>query len=468
MDLEKLYRRSPSALQTVFLNAAAARIWVHRYGRPYRRALREIIQHDDWSLDEIRRFQDERLRKVVSFAGERSVFYKRIFSEHGIHAGEFQGTSDLEKVPILTKSALRENLQAILTSPEPQGDWLHGHTSGTTGSPLSLWYDRGTAVLNNAVDARQKAWAGMGPRDWIGLLLGRMIVSPGRQRPPFWKPNYVLRQVWFSAFHLQAENLPTYVSEIRRRKLRFLEGYPSTMFILAQHILRSGERLPLQAVFTSSETLHGVQREVIEDAFQCGIYDFYGHAERTIFAAECECHSGKHLAEEYGFTEVVDGDGKPVRPGEVGYLVGTSLHNLAMPLIRYRTGDLSSIIEEPCACGRRARRIADVSTKAEDIVVTPDGRFLSPSVLTHPFKPFVTIRQSQIIQESMDRISVRIVAGDDWTAEKEQQLRDALEDRLGRGVSVLIERVDHIPREPSGKFRWVISKVDHSARFSWN
>jgi phenylacetate-CoA ligase len=221
-------------------------------------------------------------------------------------------------------------------------------------------------------------------------------------------------------------------------------------------------------VFTSSETLLPIQRETIEAAFSCRVFDFYGHAERVAFATECDRHEGKHLAEEFGFVEVADPDGTPVREGESGYLVGTSLHNRAMPLFRYRTTDMTALLPEACPCGRTLRRIRDVTTKAEDIILTPDGRMISPSVLTHPFKPLTQILRSQIVQERLDEITVKIVASSEFTAADREHLIRELQSRLGSTVSVRIELVSDIPRERSGKYRWVISHVPHASRLSWS
>ncbi|HEX6750643.1 MAG TPA: hypothetical protein VF092_25375 [Longimicrobium sp.] len=464
---DALYRRSPAWAQTLLLNAYGLRISAYRRGAPYRAAVALLAESERWPAERLRAWQDDRLREVVRVAYERSRWYRRVMDEAGVGAADVRGVADLPRLPLLDKETVRGRAAELWTKPRPGRSWAHGHTSGTTGSPLSLWYTRNTCVMNDAVDRRQKAWGGMGERDWIGLLLGRVIVPTDAARPPFWRVNAVHRQVWFSSFHLSPQHLPRYVDEIRRRGLRFLEGYPSTLFILARHLLARGETLPLRAVFTSSETLHQVQREAMEAAFGCVPFDFYGHAERTLFATECAAHDGKHLAEEYGVAEVVDDEGNPVPDGTPGWLVGTSLHNTAMPLLRYRTGDVTAIRREPCACGRTLARIEPVTTKAEDIVVTPDGRMISPSVLTHPFKPYPQIRESQLVQDRADRLQVKLVAGEAFTAGDEAALVAQLAARLGAGMAVEIERVDSIPRERSGKFRWVVSRVEHGCRFAW-
>lgn len=463
---QSLYATSPAWLQNLMMNAHATRIEHHRYGARYRAAVAMLEEQEQWSAERLRAYQDDRVRAVIRVAYEGSVHYRRLMSSAGIRPADFRGVSDLVKLPLLTRDAVRAEGPALMAAERPQRGWLHGHTSGTTGTPLGLWYDRDTCVMTNAVDRQHKRWAGMRDDAWIGVLLGRVIVPVDRQVAPFWRVNRVQRQVWFSSFHMSDENLPLYVAELQQRQIRALEGYPSTLYILAKHLLQKGVQLPMDAVVCSSETLHAAQRSAIEAAFGVRLSDFYGLAERVIFAGECG-HGGKHLAETYGYTEVVDEHGRAVPDGEPGFLVGTSLHNVATPMIRYRTGDISAIVTEPCPCGRASRRIRDITTKAEDIVVTPDGRMISPSVLTHPFKPLEHIAVSQVIQEALDHVIVKVVPMDGYDDEEERSLVAALNERLGEQVDVEVQRVSAIPRESSGKFRWVISKVDHACQISW-
>jgi phenylacetate-CoA ligase len=143
----------------------------------------------------------------------------------------------------------------------------------------------------------------------------------------------------------------------------------------------------------------------------------------------------------------------------MGTLVATSLHNYAMPLIRYVTNDESAFKVDACACGRALPLMEDVTTKAEDLLTLKDGRLISPSVLTHPFKPLVSIDESQIVQESPELVRVLLVPGGGFTDEDSGSLVKGLEERLGEGVKVVVEVVDELERTSSGKFKWVISKV---------
>ena len=462
---DRVYQRAPSWMQSALLNAYALRLHRQRFGPEFRRLLAEWENSQWWDAERVRALQDDRLRAIVKFAAGRVPFYGRRWAEHGVSVSQVQGVADLPLLPSIAKADIRAAGNGMLS--EPPGRLAHGHTSGTTGSPLSLWYDRDMVITNNVADWRQKQWGGLILGDWCALFLGRVIVPVGRRRPPFWRANHVQKQLWCSSFHLNDENIPVYISEIRRRGIRFIEGYPSTMYIIASFLRRRGESLPMTAVFTSSETLHAVQREAFEDAFRCPVFDFYGHAERVIFAGECDRHRGKHIFDEYGVAEVTDDDGQPVADGRPGMLTGTTLWNRGMPIIRYRTGDVTVRSPDRCECGRGLARLADIATKAEDIVFTPDGRFVSPSVLTHPFKPFDQILKSQVIQDAPDHVLVKIVPSSDFTDHHRRQLEAGLRLRLGDAMRVETRIVDEIPAEKSGKFRWVICQVPHPAQVDW-
>ena len=255
------------------------------------------------------------------------------------------------------------------------------------------------------------------------------------------------------------ENMAYYLEKLEKFGPKVIEGYPSTVYILARYLNQKGTTLPLRAVLTSSETLFSYQKEEIEKAFHCKIFDFYGLAERVIFATECSTHDGKHLNCEYGITEFVDENGRPAPAGQSGRMVGTSLHNLGMPMIRYVTSDQSFLKSEPCPCGRSLPLMDAVTTKQEDLVLTPDGRWISPSVLTHPFKPMKNILESQIIQEKLDQIVIKIIRSPEYNETDSARLIEGLRERLGESVEIKLDFVDHIGRERSGKFRWVISKL---------
>jgi len=456
---QQFYERLPWPLQTLALNIYAGKIHVERFGPRFRLELERSLERERWPQEALEEYQRTRLQELVRHAYESVPYYRRIFDERGLTPGDVRSPSDLPRLPLLTREDVRRNLPDLISSRVPRESLAMGRTSGTTGSPLQFYWDRDMRFMNNIADWRQKAVAGLTHGQPHAVLYGRMIVPTSQRKPPFWRMNYFDNQLWLSTFHISTENLGFYVQKLRRFRPQVLEGYPSTVEMVSRYLEERGERLPLHAVLTTSETLRPDQRERIERVFDCRVFDFYGLAERVIFSTECERHEGHHVNLDYGLLEITNDRGEPVAEGELGWIVGTSLHNRGMPFLRYKTGDVTRLRMRPCSCGRRFPIMEDVTTKAEDVIVTRDGRFISPSVLTHPFKPLQGIAMSQIIQEDRDHLTVKIVRAAGFRDEQGETLVRGLQERVGAEMRIRLEFVDEIPRSGNGKFKWVVSKV---------
>jgi len=461
--LKRLYDRSPVAVQNLLLSAFSARLGRQRYGGRFAefRALLEESQW--WDRTRIRAWQLARLRQILVHAGEHVPYYRECFAQRGFDPAKIESIDDLRKLPVLTRDTLKHRLNDLVSRTPRRERLAEGHTSGTTGSPITLFYDSDMVAMNYAVMDRQYRWAGVRLErggDRVAVVRGNVIVPLQQKQPPFWRYNRDLNQMILSSFHLSPQNLDAYLGALRGFAPAVVDGYPSSLYVLARLLLARGERLPVNAAITSSETLYDFQREAIESAFQCRVFDYYAAAERVIFSVECDHHRGHHLCEEYGVTEVLDDDDQPVPAGGEGYLVGTTLHNCGMPLIRYRTTDRGAFKRDVCSCGRVLQLTDDVTTKAEDLLRLKDGRLIPPSVLTHPFKPLDSIEGSQIVQTDLDRLLIRIVPGGAFgDAERGHLLRE-LRARLGDDMQIDIECVAELPRTSRGKFKWVVSQVD--------
>jgi phenylacetate-CoA ligase len=456
--LQALYDNSPLWLQTIYLNLYALKIHRQRYGSDFEALFEEFRKTEQYTLQQIRDYQDEKVAHLIRYATTNVPYYRQLFRENKLKASDVQNVNDLHKVPVLTKDMVKRHAGDLLATNIGKDRLIGGSTSGTTGSPLQIYYDQNICLVNNVVDWRQKAWAGIDYGDRIALILGRPIVGMQRKKPPFWQYDFIHKQLWMSAFHMSPANLGSYVDKLGSFSPKAIEGYPSTMHVLAKFILEQGIRFPLKAVFVSSEPLLDIQREEIEAAFQCRVFDFYGLAERVIFASQCQFHEGLHLNFEYGILEIVDENCQALDAGEEGAMVATGLQNYAMPLIRYQISDRTSKYTEQCACGRELERIRRIETKQEDTVVRTDGTKISPSVLTHPFKSLKNIEKSQVVQESSNQITVRLVRLEQFKESDLDTFKREFSKRVGTEFHVKIEFVDDIAREKSGKYRWVIRK----------
>ena len=457
--LQDLYNHSPYYIQRLLLNLYAAKIHKERYGNKFKSVFSELEKTQYFSKDQINEYQTNKFLSIVKHAYQTAPYYQKLFDQYDIKLSDIQSLEDAKKIPLLTKSDIKKNFNELISSKFNRKKLVMGGTSGTTGTPLKVLWDQNTCIYTNAVDWRQKVWAGVSYGDKIAQLLGRPVVSTKRKKKPFWQMDHFHNQLWMSSFHLNDENLVHYIDKLSSYRPSAIEGYPSTLYILAEYMNRNNIVLPMKAALSSSETLLPFQRDEITKAFACDLFDFYGLAERVVFATECEFHDGKHLNFEYGYTEIVNDADNNVGEGEKGYLVSTSLQNYGMPLIRYKTTDITQFKSVICKCGRHMPRIEDITTKAEDIVVTPEGKMISASILTHPFKMVNGINKSQIIQEQTNHIILKLVTDERYNKNEEDSLLKNLRYRIGDNINITIEHVNDIPRTKSGKYRWVISKV---------
>lgn len=457
---EKIYNNSSIPLQTAMLNIKAAELYIERYGKKFRELFDEFNNNQWLTESQIIERQNENLAKLISHAYKTVPYYHKIMKKNKLQPSDIKTIADLHKFPILTKNDIINNFSELIST-DYKNKWStrSGHTSGTTGTPLSIIYNIKTCVAHHAADWRQKNWAGLDYGQSYASLQGRLVVPITQNKPPFWRMNYINNQMFMSSFHLKDDNLPHYFDALEKRNIRFIEGYPSNLYILALYLNKHNQTFPMKSVLTSSETLFDFQREAIEKAFLCKIFDFYGMAERVVFATECEHHKGHHLNMDYGITEFLDSNSNHVQLGKLGNIVATGLYNYAMPLIRYKTNDSSSLKQKKCSCGRSFPLMDDVATKNESVITLPDGRLMSPSVLTHPFKPMHSIDKSQIIQEKLDELEVRIVKKPSYSLADEKLLIQGFEDRLGLSIKIVIKYVDEIPNNINGKFQWVISII---------
>jgi phenylacetate-CoA ligase len=454
-----IYEHSPAIIQNAGITLYGLRVYRREYGRKLEQLLEQFEKQQWYSEQELKGYQEEQLRVLIKHCYDHVPYYFRVMTERNLVPSDIARVDDLAKLPLLTKEDVRTHRDEFLATNMKNSRLVFVSTSGTTGSPLQLYSDKWMCLIKNVLDWRQKRVAGINPGDKLALFLGRVVVPTARKAPPFWRNNWVLRHEYFSSFHMSPQNLALYVTELNRFNPRAVEGYPSTLYILACHLLANRSSLRVKAAFTSSETLFPHQREMIEEAFQCKVFDFYGMAERVVFATECDVHGDKHLNTDFGITEILDADGRPAAPDGLGRLVSTSLHNFGMPLVRYKTSDISSMKSTRCSCGRGFPLISGVTSKADDIVTTPDGRFISPVVFEHPFKPLRTVIESQIIQEDREHLRIRIVKSPGYSDQDTDHVIREIRHRIGAGMEIEIEFVDQIERTSAGKFRRVISNV---------
>ncbi len=463
-DWVRLYHHLPYPLRVLAVSARGYYLRWWRYGPETDRLVEEALERETWSPERWKAWQEERLAYVLHRAATKVPYYRHQWQERR-RRGDRASWELLENWPILQKEPLRANPRAFIAE-DCNVRWMfHVHTSGTTGTPLGLWVSRPVQHQWYALfEARWRRWYGLSRQDRWAILGGQLVVPVEHKAPPFWVWNAGLNQLYCSVYHLSPAWVKPYVEALRRYRVVYLYGYASALHSLALFILQEGATPPvLRAVINNAEPLLDTQRETIRQAFGCPVWNTYGMAEMVAGASEC-IHGNLHLWPEVGLVEVFSETAdEPVPPGAVGRLICTGLLNEDMPLIRYEIGDRGAIAppSQSCACGRRLPVLLSLEGRLDAVVITPDGRRIGR--LDPVFKADIPVCEAQVIQESLERLRVRVVPAAGYGPEAARVIAARLRQRVGEGMEILVEEVSHIPRGPNGKFRMVISRWGESA-----
>ncbi|MCT8338071.1 phenylacetate--CoA ligase family protein [Methanoculleus sp. Afa-1] len=424
----------------------------------YRKTYALLRESQRWSREALAAYQAEALSRLLDHAYENVPYYRRIFQERGLVPEDIRSPADLELLPILTREDLQANLPDLKARNYPESAFEYVTTGGSTGIPVGFYYEKGVS--------RAREWAFMKTQwDRVGyqftdrcVVLRGYIVGSAKDGV-FWKKTLGGRWLLMSSHHMTEEALPAYISEIRRFKPRFIQGYPSTVAILARY-MREHEIEPfptVRAILCGSENLYPWQRDLLTEAFGCRVFSWYGNSEQTVLAGECEESTRYHIFPEYGIVELIGRDGRPVRgPGAMGEVIATNLTNYVCPLIRYRTMDLATAGGEGCSCGRAYPILERVEGRVQDFIVTGKGELLSGIAMNIDTDAFDNVKQFQFYQEKVGEVILNIVRKPTFSKQDAEYLYREVSRSCGDDVLITIRYVDNIPLTARGKHRYFV------------
>ncbi|MGQ9652367.1 MAG: phenylacetate--CoA ligase family protein, partial [Phycisphaerae bacterium] len=397
------------------------------------------------------------IRSLVAHAYANCPFYRRHLNGAGIRPQDIRALEHVAALPILDKAHIRAHQRDMIARNLSRKDLVLVLTGGSTAMPLSFYVTRERMCSRAAATWRHNRWAGWDIGDKAAAIWGAARDAP----PPTWKSrlrNLVIdRMLFLNTACLTESKMGDFSRQLKRFRPKVILAYTKSAVLFAQFLKERGI-LPYQpqAMVVSAETLEDWERQLLEEVFGCRVFNRYGCREVSVVASECEEHHGMHTMAEGLYIEVVR-DGRPARPGELGEILVTDLLNYAMPLIRYRILDVGTRLEGECACGRGLPRLGRLAGRITDFLVGSDGRLVSGLVLGIAVDQVLSLGQAQIIQERQGEVLFRIVPLDRRPPERDLQfLRNEARAYLGRDTVVEFEFVDHIPPEPSGKYRFCI------------
>lgn len=406
-----------------------------------------------WDQERVFRVRNQSLSQLIEVIYREVPYYREIMDQAKLKPGDILSPGDLWKLPISTKDILRKNYPDQVIRLTGQKTY-QASTSGSTGKNFYVREDAETAGRYRAIFLLALEWAGWlfgEPQLQTGMTLTRSLDRVLK--------DWLLGCHYVSAFDLSDAHLDATLELMEKQKIRHLWGYPGSLYLLAKRAARQRWNLPLRSAVTWGDNLYSHYRETIESAFRTRVYDTYGCAEGIQISAQCE-YGSYHIHDLDTLVEFLSDDGSPVPLGEHGNIVLTRLHPGPMPLVRYKIGDLGiSAAGLPCPCGRGFGLMDSIQGRDTDIIITPDGNRLIVHFFTGILEFFPEIDTFQVIQDSLDSLTVRIVPTALYTLQSPERIITRLKEKGAANFKIQIELVDQIPLPPSGKRRFVISNI---------
>ncbi len=434
-------------------------------GRPTFRLLAELEQSQWWPRERLEALQFQRLRAVLGPAYAHSPYWREVMDRADVRPEVVKTLSDLRRMPLLEKETIRTRREEMACRAGTGRTWL-GRTGGSTATPIEFYTSALREAHISAARMRGHAWVGMqrGERE---MYFWGSPVERGKQDAVKSIRDCLINDGFTDGFNVTEAAVPGLVAAWRRFRPKGIFCYPSSMALVVRMArrqgidLRSVREAGLQMIITTAEIL-GPMREEISEAFDVPVYDSYGLREVALVAHECTRQT-MHATEEQLILETIDPATLEPTEGE-GELVVTSLISDVMPIVRYRTGDVVSMDDAPCPCGRSLRGLRVSGGRRVDFVVTSRGAWVSGYVFVYLMKEVPGIVKLQVQQDRIGHVRLLVVPDERFYPTGEQMLRKNVRLRLGCDDKIEVLEVADIPPAPSGKQRLVISHVAEQMR----
>jgi phenylacetate-CoA ligase len=434
----------------------------YRLGRRYREfaTLAEIGEH--WSPEEIHDYQLKQLRMVLHHAATWCPFYQRSFARAGFRPEEVGEIDKLAACPTLEKRDLLEHRDEIASTAVSQRDRLYMTTGGSSGVPVGFYLHKGVSRPKEQAFL-ERMWHRAGYERGMRVAVIRGHTTTSRMSGRIAVFDATRNWMLFSSSHLTTDRVTEYLEALERFRPEMLHAYPSSALQLAECLERAGQswRVPLRGLLCGSERLTLPQKRLLERVFRCRVYRWYGHSERVVLAGEGRESDLFYFFPQYGLVEFGEPDAEGLRE-----LIGTSFHNFAMPLIRYRTGDYVRVAGTATDGSFEFRWPAamDVAGREHEFLVSGTKRRISLTTFNMHDAIFDGLYAVQFFQERPGTAEFRFVPGPQFDRSRLPKIEAAILRKLGDDFRVELRQVSEVERTDRGKHRWLVSRIQTGAK----
>jgi phenylacetate-CoA ligase len=412
-----------------------------------------LKQRPYWSRKKIEKYQLGKLKSQLELARTKVSMYK---NKKLPEFTEIKSISDWHKVPILTKDELLANDPSFrINSDFKLDDLIVSKSSGSTGKALDVFYD--VSSFNLFILA--------------GLRLYNMAFNymPWHSQTYIYTSPYPLNSLlgmYPLNFISTLNPIADTIEKLRKNPPDILVCYPSHLRSIADQMTADDFKIIRPKVINvNSEMSSPSERAYLGKVFNSFVFDDYSSEELTRIASECR-NLHYHVFDDINYMEVVDDNGLPVSEGVVGNLVGTNLHNVGMPLLRYMQGDRGAIITTKCDCGRNFRILKTLEGRKNDAFIISTGETISSGFLLDlTYGVFLNypgaVNAFCLIQETSDEWFLEMCKGEKWSDELKDKIPHELMRDLNRpAVKISSRIVESVTKTKSGKANPIISKLN--------
>ena len=451
--LLKVYERMPRPMRRTLGAAYRTLPRRVRLGPAYAnfRALTE--SGEGWSIEQAHEYQFTQLRNTLQHAANYCPFYQWTFARAGFLPDRMRSFEDLSKCPLLEKRELQEHLSEMTSTTISRAQRLYITTGGSTGVPVGFYLHRGISRPKEQAFL-EAMWKRAGYFDNARLAVIRGHVTTTRSSGRIVAYDATRDWLMLSAYHLTEERLGEYLEAIEKFKPDLLHAYPSAALQLAEFLEDAGQswRVPLRAVLCGSERLTLPQKRLLERTFKCRVYRWYGHSERVVLAGEGRSSESFYFWPQYGYVEFGPPDGEGLRE-----VIGTSFHNLAMPLVRYRTGDYVRLDADKSEFPWPA--VSEVAGRAQEFLVSGKGRRISLTAFNMHDAVFDNLYAVQFYQDTPGVAEFRYVPAPSFHRSRLTAIQKRILQKLGDDFRIELRQVKEVEKTARGKHRWLVTKL---------
>ena len=427
----------------------------------------EVLKTQEWlPREQVDAGQQARLRRLLVHAASQVPYYRQVLAEAGVVNGAGDVHLDqFSNIPLLDKKILHERNEDLRSLDLDRRKWYRNSSGGSMGEPARFVQDQEYKDWARAVGILFDTWAGYSLGD------PKFLVWPVDRDLSMRRANLTSRlgvalrnESWLDARRMTPKQMRSFLNRVHRDEPVQIYGFPENLYEIARFALEEGftPNSP-KAIVTSGTTLFSWMRRTIEAAFGAPVINLYGSREVSGIACECEAREGLHICSPIQYVEILRADGSASARGEVGEVVVTCLVNWAMPLIRYRIGDMASWAESACSCGRSWPMLQELAGRTKDLFLKRDGTRVR--IVENIFYRHAWIKKFQVVQEDYDVVRAFILPYGDIQELRGthsagiQEIEEAILQAMGPECRVEVVLTDHIDASASGKHRYHISKV---------